>query len=133
MQFCRKLYDVSSTPDDLPYGPWLRAKIRQSENMLGAKWIVQEGRPGISEELTETEEEGPSVEAGVLMTNPDPSPSSKGERSWEAQQETIPTVDFKRRRPSDSTTALHSNTQVSSLVDLPKTPASPAGQARPRP
>lgn len=35
MQFCRKLYGVRITPEDLPYGAWLREK---SENTREFDW-----------------------------------------------------------------------------------------------
>lgn len=37
VQFCRKIYEIKTPPEELPYGAWHRAKPRALTNMVGSR------------------------------------------------------------------------------------------------
>lgn len=42
-KFCRKVIEVDTPPNELLYGPWLRAPLRRLTAPVGERWLVKEG------------------------------------------------------------------------------------------
>ncbi|XP_019149880.1 PREDICTED: uncharacterized protein LOC109146685 [Ipomoea nil] len=89
-KFCRKVYEEGVTPEEYPYGAWMRAGARRQARPIGAKWLLADlpQTPTVMQEsivgekprdVTEIEEasgiqgelkrrrEGSSVEQDVVM------------------------------------------------------------------
>lgn len=131
MQFCRKLYGVKTISDEPPYGAWLRVKLTQPRNNVGARWIVEEGQ---SERLGESAEEDVEDRLEDIAT----SPKGRGFNSvreripkTDMPEEALPTFEFKRCRSSEFFVDMQTNLQCLSVEAVPNCPASPARQACP--
>lgn len=130
MQFCRKYYGVKTAPEELPFGAWLRAKPRPTENRIGERWIIEEGCTGRAEDYKDKDATEQTEDTEELHRSCVPSQLNTKSLNIETQDDAVPTLDYKRRRSNSSST--ETQTDINSLNEqvVRNYPASPAGQAR---
>lgn len=131
MQFCRTLYGVETMPEKLPYGAWLRASLRQQENLIGSRWIVEEGCSGRSEPNASDDQGDIQNGDEGSSKNSDTNPLRGIAPNSDTLEESPPTLDYKRRRSSPSALELQNNLRHRNIDNNFSLPASSAKQARP--
>lgn len=84
------------------YGAWLREKLRLPENMIGARWIVEEGRTGRTEDYDDEEESEHAEEAKDSHNERGASHLTTESLNIDAQEEALPVLDFNRRKSNSN-------------------------------
>lgn len=124
VQFCRKFYEIKEPPEELPFGAWLRAKLRPPENSVGTRWLVEDGA-GKTEDYNDSDNGLQTDESGERAIN-ESKVGRTGNPNKAIQEDTPPTMDFKRRRSSDSPLEKRTELRATSSQAVKIPSASPA-------